>query len=79
MDAAGSGSNPVSGSGNEPQQQQQLLITGTGDQPIVMSAEDAAQLFSQAGIHFDSGSGQVIIGDVQPQDPAAGDVCIVLC
>ena len=45
---------------------QQILISGAGgDQQLVMSAEDAAQFFQQAGIQWDAGSGQVIIGDVQ--------------
>ena len=48
---------------------QQILISGAGgDQQLVMSAEDAAQFFQQAGIQWDAGSGQVIIGDVQPQE-----------
>ena len=52
-----------------PEGQQQILISGAGgDQPLVMSAEDAAQFFQQAGIQWDAGSGQVIIGDVQAQE-----------
>ena len=48
---------------------QQILISGAGgDQQLVMSAEDAAQFFQQAGIQWDAGSGQVIIGDVQPHE-----------
>ena len=62
--------------GEEGQQQQQLLITGAGggDQPLVMSAEDAAQFFQQAGIQWDSG--QVIIGDAT-QEATAEDVCVL--
>ena len=49
--------------------QQQILISGAGgDQPLVMSAEDAAQFFQQAGIQWDAGSGQVIIGDAHSQE-----------
>ena len=49
-----------------PEGQQQILISGAGgDQPLVMSAEEAAQFFQQAGIQWDGGSGQVVIGDVQ--------------
>ena len=56
MEAAGNGSG-----GGEPQ----LLISGVGgDQPLVMSAEDAAQFLAQAGLQLadvtDSGE-QVII------------------
>jgi len=51
---------------------QQILISGAGgDQQLVMSAEDAAQFFQQAGIQWDAGSGQVIIGDVQPHEGTA--------
>ena len=57
---------------------QQILISGAGgDQQLVMSAEDAAQFFAQAGIQWDAGSGQVIVGDVQPQDGTTeGEVII---
>ena len=60
---AGNGTTGIIGEG------QQILISGAGgDQQLVMSAEDAAQFFQQAGIQWDAGSGQVIIGDVQPQE-----------
>ena len=44
----------------------QLLITGAGgDQPLIMSAEDAAQFLAQAGLQLaDIGdSERIIIGD----------------
>ena len=62
MEAAGNGS----GGGEA-----QLLISGVGgDQPLVMSAEDAAQFLAQAGLQLadvTDGSGQVIInsGDLE--------------
>ena len=62
MEAAGNGS----GGGEA-----QLLISGVGgDQPLVMSAEDAAQFLAQAGLQLadvTDGTGQVIInsGDLE--------------
>ena len=69
---AGNGTTGMIGEG------QQILISGAGgDQQLVMSAEDAAQFFAQAGIQWDAGSGQVIVGDVQPQDGTTeGEVII---
>ena len=45
--------------------QQLLQITGgsAGDQPLVLSPEDAAQLLAQAGIQLNDNE-QVIIGDI---------------
>ena len=46
----------------------QLLITGAGgDQPLIMSAEDAAQFLAQAGLQLaDIGdSERIIIGDAR--------------
>ena len=48
------------------QTEAQLLITGAGgDQPLIMSAEDAAQLLAQAGLQLtDIGdSERIIIGE----------------
>ena len=73
---AGNGTTSMIGEG------QQILISGAGgDQQLVMSAEDAAQFFQQAGIQWDAGSGQVIIGDVQPQEGTTeGEVrCFIHC
>ena len=60
---------------------QQLLITGAGSDgqgTIMMSAEDAAQFFQNAGIQWDPSGQGVIIGDAaQVQDmteAAAQDV-----
>jgi hypothetical protein len=49
-----------------PTSEAQLLITGAaGDQPLIMSAEDAAQFLAQAGLQLaDIGdSERIIIGD----------------
>jgi hypothetical protein len=49
-----------------PASEAQLLITGpAGDQPLIMSAEDAAQFLAQAGLQLaDIGdSERIIIGD----------------
>jgi len=49
----------------------QLLITGAGgDQPLIMSAEDAAQLLAQAGLQLaDLGdSERIIIGNARHDD-----------
>ena len=62
----------ASGTGSVVGEGQQILISGAGgEQQLVMSAEDAAQFFQQAGIQWDAGSGQVILGDVQTQEGAA--------
>ena len=59
---------------------QQLLITGAGSDgqgTIMMSAEDAAQFFQNAGIQWDPSGQGVIIGDaaqVQDMTEAAQDV-----
>ena len=61
----------ASGTGSVVGEGQQILISGAGgEQQLVMSAEDAAQFFQQAGIQWDAGSGQVILGDVQTQEGA---------
>lgn len=72
---------PVTTSGSAPAatsvlgEGQQVLISGAGgEQQLVMSAEDAAQFFQQAGIQWDAGSGQVIIGDVQQEGTGEGEV-----
>merc|ERR1712223_1429373 len=69
MEAAGNG-----GGQNGGQDQAQLLISGVGgDQPLVMSAEDAAQFLAQAGLQLadvaDSGE-QVIINSESLQNAA---------
>ena len=62
----------ASGTGSVVGEGQQILISGAGgEQQLVMSAEDAAQFFQQAGIQWDAGSGQVILGDVQTQEGSA--------
>ena len=68
MEAAGNG-----GASNG-QDQAQLLISGVGgDQPLVMSAEDAAQFLAQAGLQLadvaDSGE-QVIINSAGLENAA---------
>jgi len=68
-------SGSVSGTTNVLGEGQQILISGAGgEQQLVMSAEDAAQFFQQAGIQWDAGSGQVIIGDVQQEGEIATSV-----
>ena len=67
MEAAGNGAVTVGG-------EQQLLISGVGgDQPLVMSAEDAAQFLAQAGLQLadvtDSGE-QIIINSESLQNAA---------
>lgn len=67
MEAAGNGAN---GPGGE----QQIMISGVGgDQPLVMSAEDAAQFLAQAGLQLadvtDSGE-QVIINSADLENAA---------
>ena len=69
MEAAGNG-----GGQNGGQDQAQLLISGVGgDQPLVMSAEDAAQFLAQAGLQLadvaDSGE-QVIINSAGLENAA---------
>ena len=59
MEAAGNGGGGGSG-------EAQLLISGvgSGDQPLVMSAEDAAQFLAQAGLQLadvTDGSGEQVI------------------
>ena len=82
MEATGNGTGEPGGGG-----EQQLLISGAGDQPLVMSAEDAAQFLAQAGLQLadvtDSGE-QVIINSAGLEN-AAGlvkvrnfDICGVL-
>lgn len=72
MEATGNGAAAGgAGDGNEAQ----LLISGVGgDQPLVMSAEDAAQFLAQAGLQLadvtDSGE-QVIINSDALQNAAA--------
>lgn len=71
MEATGNGAAAGGGDGNEAQ----LLISGVGgDQPLVMSAEDAAQFLAQAGLQLadvtDSGE-QVIINSDALQNAAA--------
>ena len=67
-------SGAVSGTTSVLGEGQQILISGAaGEQQLVMSAEDAAQFFQQAGIQWDAGSGQVIIGDAQ-EGSAEGEV-----
>ena len=68
MEAAGNGAVSVGGG------EQQLLISGVGgDQPLVMSAEDAAQFLAQAGLQLadvtDSGE-QIIINSDGLQNAA---------
>ena len=68
MEAAGNGTVSVGGG------EQQLLISGVGgDQPLVMSAEDAAQFLAQAGLQLadvtDSGE-QIIINSDGLQNAA---------
>ena len=68
MEAAGNGGAPNG------QDQAQLLISGVGgDQPLVMSAEDAAQFLAQAGLQLadvaDSGE-QVIINSAGLENTA---------
>ena len=63
MEAAGNGESSAASNPNG--DATQLLISGVeGDQPLVMSAEDAAQFLAQAGLQLadvtDSGE-QVII------------------
>ena len=67
MEAAGNGTVTVDGG-------QQLMISGVGDgQPLVMSAEDAAQFLAQAGLQLadvtDSGE-QIIINSESLQNAA---------
>ena len=55
-----------------------LLITGAGgEQPLIMSAEDAAQFLAQAGLQLaDIGdSERIIIGEARPDQH---EVCPVL-
>ena len=60
----------------------QLLITGAGgDQPLIMSAEDAAQFLAQAGLQLaDIGdSERIIIGQAgQDQHEVITPVCDVV-
>lgn len=62
---------------------QQLLITGAGSDgqgTIMMSAEDAAQFFQNAGIQWDPSGQGVIIGDasqVHDMTEATQDVRVV--
>ena len=72
MEAAGNGAGGGAGGSGEPQ----LLISGVGgDQPLVMSAEDAAQFLAQAGLQLadvtDSGK-QVIINSAGLENAVTG-------
>ena len=72
-------SGSVSGTTNVLGEGQQILISGAGgEQQLVMSAEDAAQFFQQAGIQWDAGSGQVIIGDVQQEGEVRTRILFVI-
>ena len=77
MEAAGNGTVAVEGQG-----EQQLLISGVGgDQPLVMSAEDAAQFLAQAGLQLadvtDSGEQIIINSDGLQNAVGLVKVCIM--
>jgi hypothetical protein len=54
MEAAENGGNGDAATNGGQNETAQLLISGvgTGDQPLVMSAEDAAQFLAQAGLQL---------------------------